>query len=131
MDIGNLRVVDLTQPLHPEIVMWPGAPGPVFETVGNIEPDGFYNRRVTFLEHSGTHFDAPAHMVNGGAKLHEVDPGTLIRPVVVIDISSAGASDPDSVLTLDQVSAFETANGRIPTGSVVFLRTGWEAFNTD
>ena len=131
MDIGNLRVVDLTQPLHPDIIMWPGAPSPVFETVGEVDPDGFFNRRVTFVEHSGTHFDAPAHMVQGAAKLHQIDPGTLIRPVVVIDISAAGAADPDCVLTLDQVAAFEAANGRIAAGSVVFLRTGWESFNTD
>ena len=62
--------------------MWPGAPAPVFEAVGNVVPDGFYNRRVTFMEHSGTHFDAPAHMVEGGALLHQIDPGTLIRPAV-------------------------------------------------
>ena len=131
MDISNLRVVDLTQPLHPDIVMWPGSPAPVFETVVDVVPDGFYNRRVTFVEHSGTHFDAPAHMVEGAALLHQVDPGTLIRPAVVIDISEAGAADADCVLTLDQVAAFEAANGRIATGSVVLLRTGWEAFNTD
>jgi len=131
MDIGALRVVDLTQPLQPDIVMWPGAPGPVFETVGNVVPDGFYNRRVTFMEHTGTHFDAPAHMVEGGALLHQIDPGTLIRPAVVIDISEAGAADADWVLTPAQVAAFETASGRIATGSVVLLRTGWDAFNAD
>ena len=32
---------------------------------------------------------------------------------------------------LDQVHAFEAAHGRIPDGAAVFLRTGWEAFNTD
>ncbi len=131
MDIGSLRVVDLTQPLHPDIVMWPGAPAPEFEVVGNVVPDGFYNRRVTFMEHSGTHFDAPAHMVEGAALLHQVDPATLIRPAVVLDISAAGATDPDSVLTLDQVAAFEAANGRIAAGSVVLLRTGWDAYNAD
>ena len=131
MDIGDLRVVDLTQPIHPDVVMWPGAPGPVFEVVGTIVPDGFYNRRVTFLEHSGTHFDAPAHMVEGAALLHQIDPTTLIRPAVVIDISEAGTADADWVLTPGQVAQFETANGRIARGSVVLLRTGWDAYNSD
>ena len=88
MSIGNLRVVDLTQPLQPDVVMWPGVPGPTFETLVTVVPDGFYSRRVTVAEHTGTHFDAPAHMVEGAALLHEVDPATLIRPVVVIDISA-------------------------------------------
>src|SRR6185436_4601451 len=37
----------------------------------------------------------------------------------------------DSILTLEQVQAFEASHGTIPVGSAVFLRTGWEEFNTD
>ncbi|MFN8520031.1 MAG: cyclase family protein [Chloroflexota bacterium] len=125
------QVVDLTQPLHPGLVMWPGVPGPTFEVLVNIVPDGFYSRRVTFAEHTGTHFDAPCHMVEGTARLHEVDPSTLIRPAAVIDISDDVGDDADSVLTLAQVEAFERANGAIPTGGIVLLRTGWEERNTD
>jgi kynurenine formamidase len=131
MSIESMRVVDLTQPLHSGVVMWPGVPAPTFETLVTIEPDGFYSRRVTFAEHSGTHFDAPAHMVAGSALLHEVDAATLIRPAVVIDISDDVGDDPDSILTLDQVAAFEVANGRIPDGAAILLRTGWETRNTD
>jgi len=125
------QVVDLTQPLHPGLIMWPGVPGPTFEVLVNIVPDGFYSRRVSFAEHTGTHFDAPCHMVEGTAKLHEVDPSTLIRPAAVIDISDEVGDDPDSVLTLAQVEAFERAHGPIPTGGIVLLRTGWEERNTD
>jgi kynurenine formamidase len=125
------QVVDLTQPLHPGLVMWPGAAGPTFEVLGNVAHDGFYSRRVTFAEHTGTHFDAPCHMVDGTARLHEVDPSTLIRPAAVIDISGDVGDDPDAVLTLGQVEAFERANGPVPTGGIVLLRTGWEDRNTD
>jgi kynurenine formamidase len=131
MSIDDLRVVDLTQPLQPDVVMWPGVPGPTFETLVTVVPDGFYSRRMTVAEHTGTHFDAPAHMVEGAALLHQVDPATLIRPVVVIDISARIAGDPDGILTLDDVTAFEAAHGRIPAAAAVFLRTGWEAFNAD
>ena len=40
------QVVDLSQPIHPGLVMWPGASGPTFEVLVNVEPDGFYSRRV-------------------------------------------------------------------------------------
>ena len=63
--LEHMRVVDLTQPLHPGTVMWPGAPAPTAETFLTVARDGFYNRRVSFMEHSGTHFDAPCHMVEG------------------------------------------------------------------
>lgn len=129
--LEGFRVVDLTQPLGPSTVMWPGAPAPVAETILTVAHDGFYNRRVTVVEHAGTHFDAPCHMVEGGATVDEIAADRLVRPLVVIDISREIAGDPDGILTLDHVRAFEAANGRIPDDAAIFVRTGWEEFNTD
>lgn len=129
--IGDMRVVDLTQVLSPETVMWPGAPAPTAETILTVAHDGFYNRWISFMEHSGTHFDAPCHMVDGAICLHQIDAGTLIRQAVLIDISADIAGDPDGTLSLAHVQDFEARHGRIPDGSVVLLRTGWEEFNTD
>jgi kynurenine formamidase len=129
--LGDMRVVDLTQPLSPDTVMWPGAPAPTAEVFLTISHDGFYNRRISFMEHTGTHFDAPCHMIEGAPCLHQIDAGTLIRPLVMIDASGDIGDDPDGVLTLARVAAFEATHGRIPDGSVVALRTGWERFNTD
>lgn len=129
--IADMRVVDLTQPLHAGTVMWPGAPAPTAETILTVARDGFYNRKVSFMEHSGTHFDAPCHMVEGTVSVDHIDAGLLVRPVAVIDISEACAGRPDSILTLAQVRDFEARHGRIPDGAAVFLRTGWEEFNTD
>jgi kynurenine formamidase len=129
--IGSMRVVDLSQQIDEHTVMWPGSPSPTAETILSISPDGFYNRLVTFTEHTGTHFDAPCHMCEGGASVDRIDPSRLVRPLAVIDVSAAMAGQPDSVLTLEQVEAFEASNGRIPDAAAVFLRTGWEVFNTD
>jgi kynurenine formamidase len=49
----------------------------------------------------------------------------------VIDISKRIGSDADGELTLAEVQAFEAANGRIPDGAAILLRTGWEEFNSD
>jgi kynurenine formamidase len=129
--LEQMRVVDLTQNLDPETVMWPGSPQPTAETVLTVAHDGFYNRLVSFVEHTGTHFDAPKHMIEGGLSVDRIDPATLVRPLAVIDVSAEMAGDPDAILTLAQVQAFEAEHGRIPDGAIVFLRTGWEEFNTD
>jgi len=127
----NMRVVDLTQPLDATTVMWPGAPQPTADTILTVAHDGFYNRKISFMEHSGTHFDAPCHMVEGTQTVDQIAADRLVRPVAMIDISAACAGKPDSILTPDQVRDFESRNGRIPEGAAIFLRTGWEAFNTD
>ncbi len=129
--LGHLRVVDLTQPLHAGTVMWPGAPAPTAETILTVAHDGFYNRKVSFMEHTGTHFDAPCHMVEGTQSVDQIDAGLLVRPIAMIDIAAECAGNPDAILTLEQVMAFEARHGQIPGGAAVFLRTGWEAFNTD
>jgi kynurenine formamidase len=129
--LSSLSVVDLTQPLHPGIIMWPGAPSPTVETLVTISHDGFYNRKVSFAEHSGTHFDAPCHMVEGTESVDQIAADRLVRPLAMIDISNAVVGNPDGVLTVAQVEAFEAAHGRIPDDAAIFLRTGWEDFNTD
>lgn len=129
--IEKMRVVDLTQPLDESTVMWPGAPAPTAETLLTVAHDGFYNRKVSFMEHSGTHFDAPAHMLEGTATVDQIEADRLVRPAVMIDIGAEVAGQPDAILTLDQVQAFEARHGRIPDGAAVLLRTGWEEVNTD
>jgi kynurenine formamidase len=129
--LENVRVVDLTQVVSPETVMWPGAPAPVLETILTVAHDGFYNRLVTFVEHTSTHFDAPAHMVEETETVDQIGPDRLVRPLVVIDISADVGTNSDAVLSIDQVHTFEGANGRITDGAAVFLRTGWEAFGAD
>ena len=129
--LANTRVVDLTQPLDPSTVMWPGAPAPTADTILTVARDGFYNRRISFMEHSGTHFDAPCHMVDGTVSVDRIEADRLVRPIAVIDISADCAGNPDAVLSLAEVHDFEARHGRIPAGAAVFLRTGWEAFNTD
>lgn len=129
--LNNAKVIDLTIPLGPDIVMWPGAPSPEVETLVTIKHDGYFARRVSFFEHSGTHFDAPCHFIEGGKSVEHVPVETLVRPAVVIDISKRIGSDADGELTLAEVQAFEAANGRIPDGAAILLRTGWEEFNSD
>lgn len=129
--LGSAKVVDLTIPLGSNVIMWPGTTAPEAEVMGTVEHDGFFARRVSFFEHSGTHFDAPCHFVAGKKTVDQIPASELVRPAVVIDISARIGLDADATLTLDEVIAFEASHGQIPTGCVVLLRTGWEEFNTD
>jgi kynurenine formamidase len=129
--LGQMRVVDLTRSLDEGTVLWPGSPAMTAETLLTVEHDGFYNRRLSLMEHSGTHFDAPCHMCEGGETVDAIDPARLVRPVAMIDVSAEMAGDPDATLTVEQVRAFEAAHGAIPRGAAAFLRTGWEDFNRD
>ncbi|MEI6648726.1 MAG: cyclase family protein [Actinomycetes bacterium] len=129
--LGNAKVVDLTIPLSSAVVMWPGAPAPEAETIVTVAHDGYFARRVSFFEHSGTHFDAPCHFIEGQSTVDQIPAQSLVRPIAVIDISERVGEDADAVLELEEVLAFEAKNGQIPHGAAVFLRTGWEERNSD
>ena len=80
-------------------------------------------------EHVGTHFDAPIHWITGrdGEDVASVPPSRLVAPAVVIDHSAQAAGDPDHLLTVDGVRAFEAEHGAIPDGAWLLYRTGWDA----
>jgi kynurenine formamidase len=48
-----------------------------------------------------------------------------IRPLVVIPIQDKVARNPGYQMTVDDVHAWEERNGKIPQGSVVFIRSDW------
>jgi kynurenine formamidase len=100
---------------------------PSRKTIVNVNPDGFYGQEWTFWEHSGTHMDVPGHFIQDGRRSPEIKPRELIVPIVVIDIASRVASNPDAVVTPDDLRAFERRNGRIPRGALVAMHSGWES----
>jgi kynurenine formamidase len=134
---GSVRVVDLTQPLHEKTPVLK-LPEPFANTPGLTRHEiSRYDDRgpawawswLEIGEHVGTHFDAPIHWITGkgGEDVASVAPDKLVGPAVMIDKSAETAADPDYVLTVDDVRAFEAANGPLPEGGWLLLRTGWDA----
>ena len=100
---------------------------PARETLFSIPTAGFYSQKWTFGEHSGTHMDAPGHFVLGGRLSPEITPRELIVPIIVVDISTRAATNPDTFVTVDDVRGFERGHGRIPDGALVAMNSGWAA----
>ncbi len=134
---GDVRVVDLTQPLS-ETTPVLQLPEPFANTPGlSRRQVSRYDERgpawawdvLEVGEHVGTHFDAPIHWISGrdGEDVASVPPARLVGPAVVIDHSAQAAADPDHLLTVEHVQAFEAEHGTIPEGAWLLLRTGWDA----
>jgi kynurenine formamidase len=134
---GRIRIVDLTQTLSadfPTIQLPPhwGQCAPFrSEEVSRYDERGpaWYWNNISMNEHTGTHFDAPVHWVSGkdfpNNTTDTIPADKLIAPAVVIDISGDVAKNPDFLLTVPALRAWEAAHGRIPDGAWVLLRTDW------
>ncbi len=134
---GAIRVVDLSQVLAPDTpviglpaefgVSWPFR----MEQISHYDSRGpaWSWNNLTLGEHTGTHFDAPVHWVTGrdlpDNRLDTIPPGRLVAPAVVIDKVAEAAANPDYLLSVDDVLAWEATHGRIPAGAWVLLRTDW------
>lgn len=125
------KLVDLTHPLGPATVLWPGT-GPFSATV-EIDHDsgGAYARTLTLPEHSGTHLDAPVHFSRDGAAVDELPLGSLVRPAVRLDVRDLVGTDAGFTLTAAHVEAIEGDEGEVPAGSAVLVNTGWDRFALD
>ena len=135
--LAGVEVIDLTQPLSEQTPVLK-LPEPFANTPGlSRRPLCRYDDAgpawawdvLEIGEHVGTHFDAPIHWISGrdGEDCASVPAERLVGPAVVIDKSAEAAEDPDYVLTVEELRAFEAEHGPLPAGGWLLLRTGWDA----
>lgn len=134
---GGIEVVDLTQTLSPDFpqIALPPEMGQCWpfriEEISHYDErgPGWYWNNFSCGEHTGTHFDAPAHWVSGrylpDGTVDTLPPQHLMAPACVIDCHEQAAQDPDYLLTIADIEAFEQQHGRIPPKSWVLMRTDW------
>ncbi len=134
---GHLKVIDLTQTLStefPTLELPPqfGQCEPLrVEKVSEYDDRGpmWYWNNFSCNEHTGTHFDAPIHWVTGkdlaNNSVDTLPVQELVGPAIVIDCSAEAAANPDFLLDVAHLEAWEAANGRIDEGAWVLMRTDW------
>ncbi|MFB6129309.1 MAG: cyclase family protein [Salinigranum sp.] len=79
-------VIDLSLPLEEGTPGFPGYPGYEAEQLQDYATDGKVSHRVGMNTHLGTHVDAPAHFVEGGATVDDLDLDLLCGPARVVDL---------------------------------------------
>jgi kynurenine formamidase len=125
------QLVDLTRPLGPKTVLWPGTPP--FEAVAEAEHDrdGAYFRLLRLGEHDGTHLDAPLHFAPDGAATDELPLELLVRPAVRLDARALVAGDAGYTVSAADLERLEREQARLTTGCALLLCTGWDEYAED
>ena len=134
---GRIEVIDLTAPLSATTPVIQRPPefgqtaGFALEEISRYDDRGpaWYWNNFRSGEHTGTHFDAPNHWVTGrdGDDVASVPADRLIAPAVVLDFSAQAAEDPDFLLEVEHIRAWESEHGSLPEGGWLLYRTGWDA----
>lgn len=139
--LKGAKYIDLTHVIAPDIPVWHGFGPSKFERSkagGDIEGYAKKGDDFTYEKHGveathydlatdqlGTQLDPPAHWAPEYPSIDELPPTYAMRPLVVISIVDEVASNAGYHLQVADIEAFEKEHGRIPEGSVVFVRSDW------
>ncbi|HZN77322.1 MAG TPA: cyclase family protein [Micromonosporaceae bacterium] len=134
---GRVEVIDLTAPLSIQtpIIALPEEFGQTWRfaltEISRYDDRGpaWYWNNISTGEHTGTHFDAPIHWVTGrdADDVSQVPVRRLVAPAAVLDVTAQVSSDPDFLLQVDHIKAWEAEHGPLPEGGWLLYRTGWDA----
>ena len=133
----SVKIVDLTNTLSPDfpVIILPPEFGQCepfkMETLSRYDGNGpaRYWNNISMNEHTGTHFDAPAHWVTGknipNNTVETIPVKDFVAPAVVINISEEAKINPDFLLTKEYLMEWEKIHGKIPPKNWIALRTDW------
>jgi arylformamidase len=96
-----MEIIDISVPIRPGMVTYPGDPDVRLERVMSIEDGDVANvSRLDFGAHTGTHVDAPVHFVAGGAGAEALPLDVLVGPAQVVDATALDRLDAESLSSL-------------------------------
>jgi kynurenine formamidase len=113
-----MPVLDLTYPLTPDMPVYPGSPAPDIRPIASYEPDGFREQQLTLCSHTGTHIDAPSHLLAEGRSLDRFPLDRFLGSGLCIDASKT----PDGVISWSVLQPYED---KLAACDFVLLYTGW------
>lgn len=80
-----MKVYDLTHTIQNDMPVYPGTEQPNLTTACTIETAGYRETLLHMFSHTGTHMDAPAHMLLDGAALDSYPGEKFVGTAVVVD----------------------------------------------
>lgn len=134
VDLADDRLVDLSHAFNRRTIYWPTAQQFRLTKVADGETEGGWHyaaNNFRAAEHGGTHLDAPIHFARDGDTADEIPLRKLVGAAVNIDVRAKANADRDYLVNVADLEAFEAQHGRIPTDTVVLLRTGWSRYWPD
>jgi kynurenine formamidase len=139
--LKGAKYVDLTHTITPNIPVWAGFSESGFAPAkAGSDIEGFAKKGevFTYAKHGfeateyilrtdqlGTQLDPPAHWAPEYPAIDELPATYAIRPLVVISIVEQLKTNPNYALQVADIEAWEKKHGRIPQGSIVFVRSDW------
>lgn len=119
------KALDVSVPIHPGMLHWGRRPEiEVVESRSAGLPSNVSRWRIG--AHTGTHIDAPAHFVDGGKTVDQIDLAALIGPARVLDLT--GVQHAITASDLERAGLGDEGRVLLKTSnSATVLRSPWKS----
>jgi arylformamidase len=114
-----MKVIDLSQSFRNDMPQFPGTPPIEIEQIAQIKDGGFRITDFHSIVHTGTHCDAPAHCVEGGKMMEELDLDVFVGNAIMIDAPVEESRE----IPVDILDGID-----ILPGDIVIIRTGYSKY---
>lgn len=116
-----MKIIDLTQTIHHDMPVYPGTKKPILQKVNTIEKNGFAETRIDMFSHTGTHIDAPAHMLQHGVHLDNINVDNFIGYATILDFSK------EKLQTIN-VTSCKIYEELLEGVEFIIIKTGWSKY---
>jgi arylformamidase len=108
--------IDLTHEISSQMPYYPGTPAPSLRRFCTIEESGYTELEIYINTHTGTHIDAPAHIIPNGLNLNDFEISQFTGRAICIDCTSVNE------ITLEMISGNIESSKSV---EFIVLKTGW------
>jgi arylformamidase len=110
-----MKIYDVTRPLGPGMAVYPGDLEFFRETTHVVEKDGYRLTNFRMSAHCGTHMDAPAHFIAGGATIEDAPLELLMGEALVLTVETGAelATVPEGTARLLMRANFRGLTGEM------------------
>ena len=112
-------LADLTHPITADCPVYPGSPAPSLTPAATMEHDHYRETLLTLGSHTGTHMDAPRHLLPDGLSLDALPPDRFCGSAAVVDVTGLAA------VTADFLQQMEP---RLQQAEFLLLRSGYDRY---
>jgi kynurenine formamidase len=120
---SGVTLIDLSHPFGSHTPVFPGYKDIDIRRGAKHASHGVMTQRIVAVLHTGTHVNAPIHLIPGGADLTGLPLADFFGPGVVLDVAKGRWE-------LIEPADLEAA-GEVRQGDIVVINTGWHRFYSD
>jgi len=116
-----MKLYDLSHSISPAMPVYPGTEPPEIQQACTIEESGYLEHKITMLTHTGTHMDAPAHILEEAKTLDQLPIDHFFGKAFLLDLRPFNKS------TIE-VAMLSPHRDTLRKVDFLLLHTGWAAY---